>query len=154
MTENDAKQIGAIVALKAVGSGILIAQTIATFLAYENGFYKSFFWFLNFDYKLNLVIGLSSFAIFGNIFGRLAGFEIIIKKKDYTWVGIKYAFVILISTAFVSTLIGFFEEGLGKGNGFSDYILKPIFLISVVGIIPVLLVGFWFGWKINRKGKQ
>ncbi len=154
MNDEDAKQIGAILALKSVGIGILIAQSIFIFLTFEGSFLKNFFWFVDVDYKLNLIIGLLAFTICGNFYGRIAGYEILIKKEDYTWIGIKYAFLTLLSTAFISSLVGFFQEGIGKDGGFSDYILKSTFLISLFGIIPVLVVGFWFGWRIHRKGKN
>ena len=154
MTEEKAKQIGIRQGLISVGVGLLIAQLIMTFLSSEKGLLNGFLWFIDFHYNLNLVICIVIMATCGYFFGQQAGVEILIKDRNFKWVGIKYGFATLMTTAFLSSWTGFFQEGVNKigtnDNPFNDYIFKPLFWVFFFGLIPVLIVGYWFGRQINK----
>jgi hypothetical protein len=156
MTKEKAKQIGSRQALKSVALGLLTAQLIMTLLSSDSGILKGFFWFIDFSYNINLLIGVIVMLLCGHFYGQRAGFEILMKRKDYSWVGFKYGFLTLITTAFLSSWTGFFQEGIHNigtnDEPFTDYIFKPLFWITVFGLIPVVLVGFWFGSQINKQG--
>lgn len=154
MTEIEAKKIGSRQALIAVAIGLLIAQLIMTWFSSDNGIIKGFFWFTTFSYNLNLIIGAIIMLISGHLFGQLAGKAILIKKRNYILTGFLCGMAILMTTAFLSSWTGFFQEGLDNlgtnDNPFEDYILKPVFWIFFFGLVPVFVVGIWFGRQIKK----
>lgn len=155
MTEIEAKKIGSRQALIAVGYGLLIAQLIMTWISSENGIVIGFFWFTNFSYNLNLMIGVVIMLLSGHLFGQVAGKAILIKKRNYILTGFLCGMAVLMTTAFFSSWTGFFQEGIKQtlGNPYHDYILKPVFWIFFFGLIPVLIVGIWFGKQIKKYEK-
>ena len=152
MTEIEAKKIGSRQALIAVGIGLLIAQLIMTWFSSDNGFINGFFWFTTFSYNLNLIIGAIIMLISGHLFGQLAGKAILIKKRNYILTGFLCGMAVLMTTAFLSSWTGFFQEGINQtlGNPYQDYILKPVFWIFFFGLVPVFVVGIWFGRQIKK----
>ena len=154
MTEIEAKKIGSRQGLISVGIGLLIAQLIMTWVSSDNGIVKGFFWFTTFSYNLNLIIGAIIMLVSGHIFGQLAGKAILVKKRNYILTGFLCGMAILMTTAFLSSWTGFFQEGIHHTNSYDnpyeDYILKPVFWIFFFGIIPVFLVGIWFGRQIKK----
>ena len=155
MTEELAKKTGSRQALISVSIGLLIAQLIMTWLSSDSGWINGFLWFVPFSYKLNIIIGATIMLLCGHFFGQRAGIEILIKKKHYTWVGFKYGMSTLLTTAFLASWTGFFQEGIDhigtNDEPIIDYIFKPVFWIFIFGLIPVLLVGFWFGRQIKKQ---
>jgi len=154
MTEIEAKKIGSRQGLISVGIGLLIAQLIMTWISSDNGIVQGFFWFTTFSYNLNLLIGAFIILISGHIFGQLAGKAILIKKRNYILTGFLCGMACLMTTAFLSSWTGFFQEGISKvgtdDNPFVDYIYKPVFWIFFFGLVPVFLVGIWFGKQIKK----
>lgn len=154
MTEIEAKKIGSCQGLIAVGIGLLIAQLIMTVFSSDKGFINGFFWFTTFSYNLNLIIGAIIMLVSGHLFGQLAGKAILIKKKNYILIGFLCGMATLMTTAFLSSWTGFFQEGISKvgtnDNPFVDYIYKPVFWIFFFGLIPVFIVGIWFGRQIKK----
>jgi len=153
-----AEKIGSRQAIKGVTIGLIIAQLIMTLLSSDNGFINGFCWFIHFNYNLNLLIGALWMYLCGHLFGQRAGYEIIINSKNSLLVGFKYGLLIIVTTAFLSSLTGFFQEGIDKigkdDDPFVDYIFKPVFWIFIFGIIPCLFVGLWFGNSIKRQGEK
>jgi hypothetical protein len=159
MTVIEAQKIGSKQGLISVGLGILIAQLIMTaMISSDQGFFKAFFWFLDVDYKLNLFIGCIIMLFCGYYYGKIAGKAIIIKQRNFILVGFLCAIAVLLTTAFLAGWVGFFQEGIDNidtnDNPFEDYIFKPLFWVTLFGIIPALLVGLWFGGQIKRRGKK
>lgn len=148
MTEIEAKKIGSKQGLLSVGIGLLIAQLIMTL------FSSNFFWFTSASFKLNLAIGIIIMLLSGHLFGQLAGIAILIKKRNYILTGFLNGMAVLMTTAFLSSWVGFFQEGyhnIGTNdNPFEDYIFKPIFWIFLFGLLPSFLVGIWFGKQIKK----
>ena len=154
MTEFEAKKIGSRQGLISVGLGILIAQLIMTSASSQNGIVNSFLWFTSFRYNLNILIGIIIMLLSGHYFGQLSGVAILIKKRNYILTGILCGMAILITTAFLSSCTGFFQEGIKQlgtnDDPFEDYILKPAFWIFSIGLLPTFLVGIWFGRQIKK----
>ena len=154
MTEIEAKRIGSVQALFAVRIGLLIAQLIMTLLYSGGGFIKGFFWFMTFPYKLNIVIGVIIMLLSGHFFGQIAGKAILIKKQNYILVGVLCGIAILLTTAFLSSWTGYFQEGINSNSStyssFQSYIISPFITISFFGILPVFIAGIWFGHQVKR----
>jgi len=151
MTPQIAKKIGIKKALKSATIGILIAFLLMMLLA--GG---SFQWMADWKYWINIIIGIGIFYGLAYLFGKNAGYEILIKKKDADKVGAKYGFLTLIITAFLVGWTGFVQEGMETHDTFWDsfenYIFKPFFWITLIGFLPAILVGILFGkWIKNSK---
>ena len=159
MKEAEAKKIGSRQGLISTGLGILIAQLIMTaMISTDQGFFNAFFWFTDVDYKLHLFIGCIIILFCGHFYGQLAGKAILIKQRNFILVGFSCGMAVLLTTAFLAGWTGFFQEGFDKigtnDNPFVDYIFKPLFWITIFGMIPALIVGIWLGAKIKSKGKK
>jgi hypothetical protein len=159
MTATEAKRIGGKQGLIFGGLGILIAQLIMTaMISADKSFFKAFVWFLEVDYRLNLFIGCIIMLFFGYYYGTIAGKAILLKQRNFVFVGFLCAIAVLLTTAFLAGWVGFFQEGIDNigtnDNPFEDYIFKPLFWVTLFGIIPALLLGIWFGGQIKRKGKK
>jgi hypothetical protein len=95
---------------------------------------------------------------FGYFYGKLAGKSILINKSNYILSGILCCMAILVTTAFLSSCILFFQEGLedfgNNGSPFVDYVFKPTCWIFFAGIIPAFLIGIWLGNRIRKRGNK
>ncbi|WP_170148078.1 hypothetical protein [Marinoscillum furvescens] len=156
-THMTSQQIGSRIAVKSALIGIAIAYLImSTLIGLDEGI-TAIFWLAEVDYWPHLLFGAFSLTLMGSIFGRLAATEIIERKKDHSWVGIKYGFLTLITGTLIGSTVGFLQEGLDNigtpDNPFEDYYFKPLFWVIIFGSIPVLLVGLWFGRTIKKAGK-
>ncbi len=156
MTEKDAKGIGGKQGLISAGLGLLIAQLImTTFVSLDKDFVEAFFWFTTIEYKLNIFIGSCIMLSCGQLYGRLAGKAILIKKWNFITAGCLCGMGVLLTTAFLAGWTGFFQEGIHNietiYNSLVDYILKPFSMVTIFGAIPALIVGAWCGAKIKTK---
>ena len=149
MTPEKAKNIGIKKAMQSVTIGILIAFLIMTLLA--GGSPQ---WMVEWNYWINIIIGIGIFYGLAYLFGKNAGNEILIKKKDSGKVGAKYGLLTLIITSFLVGWTGFVQEGMEPydtfWNSFRDYIFKPFFWITLIGFLPAFLVGILFGKWIKK----
>jgi hypothetical protein len=158
MTETTAKKIGSRQALLSVGMGLLIAQLIMTYMmsVYKKDVVQAFFWFTRVEYQLNILIGALIMLLCGHFYGQMAGTQIILRKRNFVLVGFLCAMAVLLTTAFLAGWTGFFQAGSGDSfsSKFVDYVVKPLYWITVFGAIPALLVGVWFGWRIKKRGEE
>lgn len=164
-----ATKIGRIKSLKSATIGVLIIYIIFVIGADKEGFVYSLFWVFTYQYRINILIGILIFYFFAYIVGGKAGYEILIEKKRwYKLIGVKYAMVVLLITAFLFGWTGYFQEGLSVPKIFSDaspefieaykaqqepfhdYVFKPFFWIMLVGSIPAVIVGMLFGRSIKK----
>ncbi len=150
MTVFEARKIGSRQALISVGVGLLIAQLIMTLFSSGNGILEGFLWFTSFSYILNILIGVVIMLLSGHFYGQIAGEAILMRKRNYILTGFLCGMAILLTTAFLSSWTGFFQEGIENDHPFRDYIFTPVFSIFVFGIIPVFLIGIWFGGQIKK----
>ncbi len=163
MTTQEAQRIGIRKAIAAVFIGLLVAQVIMTLFSTSDGnFWHGFFWFADFGYGLNIAVAVLVLLFLGYLFGRYAGKAILIREKSWVSVGLIGGLCVLLLTAFSSGWVGFFQEGLDNNfpygstteEPFLDYIVKPFFWVSLIGLIPALIVGLFCGYAIHKKKKE
>jgi hypothetical protein len=152
-----AKLVGQKIGIKSTLVGILIAYLIMSgILMIDSSYLDALLWFTKIEYWINLLVGAIAFILSGYFYGRLAGFLILIKKKDYELTGIIIGFLTLWTGTLLGSTIGFIQEGLDNfgtyDNPIVDYYFKPLFWITFFGFIPVIVTGLWFGKKIKKAG--
>ena len=80
---------------------------------------------------------------------------ILIKKWNYALTGMMIGMAIILTTIGIASWVGFIQEGIDNvgtnDNPFFNYILKPIYWVALIGSIPALMLGFWFGKQIKKK---
>ncbi|MGD1843236.1 MAG: hypothetical protein ACFB0B_20430 [Thermonemataceae bacterium] len=158
MTTKKAKQIGSQQGLLLAGIGVFLAYLLVMLLLYPSeSLLKTLFWILEADYQVNLITGVVFFLFCGYLFGQLAGWLILIKQWNATFTGALLGLAILFTATFLTSWVGFFQEGIHDlgtpANSFYDYIFKPVFWVTMAGVFPASIAGAWFGWRIKRKGK-
>jgi hypothetical protein len=157
MTKEIAERIGIRVATISVSIGIILAYLIPTWIFWD-GTLESFTWIFDIGFWFNVLMGIVFFYGMGYFFGKKAGKEILIKKRNYILTGIKYGVLTLITATFLTSLIGFFQEGIDNIGGFSnpiyDYIFKPMYWILMYGLLPAIIVGVLFGLTIKLNGNK
>jgi hypothetical protein len=152
-----ARKIGRYSALKFVSVGLFKAYFIMAILISGDGIYKAIFWITEVDtsFTLTIIVSIVTTYIVGYLFGGLAGIDIIIKNKNPFLIGIMYSFITVITSTFYTSLVGFFRATIvnqtKNENLMSDYVFKPIFIITVFGCVPIVIIGFLFGNQIKRK---
>jgi hypothetical protein len=160
MEINTAKVIGQRLAVKSGLIGLLIAYLIFVWISYSLGekLIEAIFWIFDVEFWYHLVIGAIGLLTMSYFFGQFAGVEILIKKKNEFWTGVKYGLIILFTGTLIGSSVGFFQEGIDNFDGFSnpiiDYYFKPLFWVSMFGISPVIIVGIWFGRQIKIQGQK
>jgi hypothetical protein len=155
MTITKAKKIGSRQGLISVGLGLLIAQLIMTLIFLTDvGFIKAFFWFTDIDYWLNIVIGVFIMLACGHFYGQLAGKLILLRKWNYVLTGLLIGLAVILTTTFFASWTGFIQEGIDNvgtnDDPFFDYIFKPMYWVTLFGLIPALIVGIWFCKRIKK----
>ena len=149
-----AKKVGSTQALKGVALGLIIAYLIMTWFSQGFGLIYALSWIKDIDYKFNLMIGVIAIFLAGHLLGQKAGFEILIKNKNKFWTGIKYGFLIVFAATFAGSLVGIFENIGIDDKVFLNYIVKPFFWVTFFGLIPIIVIGLWFGNSINKKASR
>lgn len=150
MNPKEAKHIGIQKALKVTTIGVLLAYLMM--VLFTGG---DFSWLTEFNYALNIFIGLVILYVCAYFSGQRAGFEILVKNKNPNLVGAKYGILILFITAILAGCAGWVQEGLGANDSlassFEDYIFKPFFWIMLAGWIPSIILGVLFGRWIKKE---
>lgn len=159
MDTRTAKHIGQKLAIKSTLIGLLIAYILfgLVIFSWDQKLFNAIFWILNVEFWYHLLIGAIGLLTMGYFFGRLAGVEILVKRKNELLIGIKYGLLTLVTGTLIGSSVGFIQEGVddigGFSNPFYDYYFKPLYWVTMYGIIPVLIVGIMFGRQIKRNGK-
>ena len=158
MDKGQAKLIGQRLAIKSALIGLTIAYIIFGGLIYswDEKLLKSAFWIFDVDFWYHLIIGAIGLLTLAYFFGQLAGVEILIKRRNEFLTGIKYGLITLLTGTLIGSSVGFIQEGLDNigefSNPFYDYYFKPLYWVTMFGIIPVVIVGLWFGRQIKKQG--
>lgn len=158
MNTKAAKKIGRQLAIKSGLIGLCIAYFLfaGIMLSWETNYKKALFWIVNVEFKFHLFIGAVGLLCMAYLFGQLAGVEILIKKRNYRLIGVKYGILVLITGTLIGSSVGFLQEGIknigGFSNPFYDYYFKPMYWISMFGIVPTIIVGLLFGRQIKKEG--
>jgi len=153
-----AKQIGQRLAIKSGLIGLVIAYALFGWVSYgwDSNLFKAIFWIVDVEFWYHLLIGTVGLLAMGYFFGQLAGVDILIKKKNDLLTGVKYGLLTLVTGTLIGSSVGFIQEGIddigGFGNPFYDYYFKPMYWVTIFGIVPVIVVGLWFGRQIKRHG--
>jgi hypothetical protein len=146
-----ARATGRVQATKAVSGGLGLAYLIMS------GLSGSLSWMGHFGYWSNLVVAAILMYCCAYFYGGRAGTAILLHKRDAGWIGTLYGFLTLLTVAFLASWVGFLQEGIGKvgtaDDPFVDYIAKPLFWATLVGFLPAVLVGLWFGNSIKQAGR-
>ena len=155
-----AKHIGRRLAIKSGLIGLLIAYILFGCLTFswEQNLFKAIFWIFDIGFWYHLLIGAIGLLTMAYFFGQLAGVEILVKRKNEVWTGIKYGLITLVTGTLIGSSVGFVQEGVDNigrfGNPFYDYYFKPLYWVIMFGIVPVIIVGFLFGRQIKKQGLE
>lgn len=153
-----AKHIGQRLAIKSGLTGLLIAYILFAWVTYrwDEKLSKAVFWIFDVEFWHHLLIGAIGLLTTAYFFGQLAAIEILVKRKNELWTGVKYGLITLVAGTLIGSSVGFIQEGIDNIGGFSnpfyDYYFKPIYWVAMFGIVPVIIVGLWFGRQIKRQG--
>ena len=115
-----AKKIGSRQALKGVLAGLIIAYLIMSWISQGFGLLYTLLWIKNIDFKFNLCVGVIAALIAGHVLGQRAGLDIIIKRKNRVWTGIKFGFLIVFIATVIASLVGVFQNIGIDDNAFFD----------------------------------
>lgn len=160
MDTKTAKQIGQRLAMKSALLGLLIAYILFALLTYRFGenLSKAIFWIFDVEFGYNLLVGAIGLLGMAYFFGQFAGVKILIKRRNEIWTGIMYGLITLLTGTVIGSSVGFVQEGMGSNRGFSDpiydYYFKPLYWVTLFGLVPVIIVGFWFGRQIRKQGQK
>jgi hypothetical protein len=143
------KKIGYKQSFKAITIGLALAYFIIALLSGP-------MWIFEFNYASTIIFATILTYLAGYFWGGLTGKWIIENKKPAILFGILGGFLIVWTATLGGSLIGYFNEGVliesAHNEPFYDYVIKPLFVVTFYGFIPIVLVGIWFGRSINRLG--
>ena len=160
MDINTAKRIGRNIAIKSGLIGLCIAYLLfaVMMLSWDADYKKALFWIFDVEFKFHLFIGAVGLLTMAYLFGQLAGVEILIKRRNYLLTGVKYGILTLITGTLIGSSVGFLQEGIDNIGGFSnpfyDYYFKPLYWVTMFGIIPAIIIGLLFGHQIKSQGQK
>jgi len=155
MDKRKAKGIGSKAGLKAVTAGLVMAQIIMTIISLDDGVFKAVTWFLDTEFIYNVIFFVIVAFISGHLFGQSASKAILINHKNYNLEGVKFSLFTLATSSIVSSSISFLIEGTDKigtkgETPLSDFIVTPVFMALLFGMVPALIVGYWYGKQIRK----
>jgi hypothetical protein len=158
MDKRKAKHLGSKFGIRSVTAGLIMAQVIMSVFFYNksDGIIKAILWFTEKDYWLNLLAGIAILYLCGYFYGQASGKQVLINHKNYNLVGFKFAMFTLVTSTVISCCINFLMVGVDKvgrqgEHPITDYILNPILFILLFGLIPSLIIGFWFGKQLRKR---
>jgi len=149
MTSREAQAMGRQKTIKATIVIVVIGLLIIMFLETRGDFANGILFFL--QAVTNLYAIAIYIILFGTtfLFGGLAGKEIILGKKNYITVAIKYSvLIILVLSIYISIMGKVTGQDMGKGlhESFLTYFL---IVLSNTGIYVIPLFGCWI-WATNQ----
>lgn len=140
--------------------GLCIAYLLfaTIMLSWDTDYKKALLWIFDVEFKTHIFIGAVGLLTMAYVFGQFAGVEILIKRKNYLLTGVKYGILTLITGTLIGSSVGFLQEGIDNIGGFSnpfyDYFFKPLYWVTIFGMIPAIIVGVLFGLQIKRQGQK
>jgi hypothetical protein len=94
----------------------------------------------------------------GYFYGQQAGKLILIHQWNYLLTGSLTGLAVILTTSFLAGWTGFIQEGIDNigthDDPFFDYIFKPMYWVTMFGLLPALIVGAWCGGRIKKSGKE
>ena len=149
MTSEYSRTVGRRQAVKAVTIGLGLAYLFFAGFSQDPG------WLRDFSYAWpHLAVAALLMYLCAYVYGGWAGAIILAQPQKAGWIGAGCGLWTLLTVTFLASWVGFFQEGLAKmgtsDNPFFDYLVKPLVWVTVVGCLPAVLVGWWFGDSIRR----
>ncbi|HTL81559.1 MAG TPA: hypothetical protein VL651_07635 [Bacteroidia bacterium] len=145
------REIGYMQAFKAITVGLIIAFLIMTLFA-------GIAWIINPEFSAKILLAVVVMYVSGYFFGGMAGWLIIKKRFPSVLIGIAAGLLITWSATFAGSLIGYFAEGVYGSyrdeQAAFDYIVKPLYWVTLFGLIPILGVGIWYGISIDMRWRK
>lgn len=119
-------------------------QRVDVLLVWQEILFKSF-----------IGVGVLSVIVASYFLGAKAGESIVIKKKNWIWVGLKTGFLLLWIGS-IAAAIGMFimTDEIEDPHRMGEYILGFLFITTVFGSLPLLIIGFAFGYSIKYQAKK
>ena len=143
------QKIGYKQSFKAITIGLAVAYIILALIG-------GHLWIFKFNYAPTIIFAAILSYLAGYFWGALIGKWIIDNKKSPLLLGILGGFLIMWTATLGGSLVGFYNEGFliksALKESLYDYVIKPLFVVTFYGFIPIVLVGIWFGRSIYRIG--
>lgn len=147
-----AKKTGYRLAFKAITAGLIVAYCMMAF------FSADLLWLFSFEYAWLMLVAIVVTYAAGFFYGRMAGVAILIKQKNKMLTGILCGFLMVWSATLLSCLPGFFGESwettASVGDRIIDYIIKPLWWVTLFGSLPIIIVGIWLGNAIKSRSEK
>jgi hypothetical protein len=139
------------------GVKMTIKGLLATFLIL---IFLSFTFLLNANYGLvhiiitaldwKVGIFLASLVLSGIFFGRLAGREIYLKKKNPWLSSVKTIMLVLLFSLLSTTSFVYLISDHADTGNFVVFLLRPLILFALYGSIPAIILFVWLGLQLNK----
>lgn len=147
----EAKEIGRHYASIVVLVGLVLAALLGGLVFGRSLLARQ--WADGLPYLPNLVVAVLVFYACGWLYGGWAGQLILLRHYNPWVVGALLGVLLLVTTAFFASWVGFFQEGLSSSQPFAAtfyaYVVKPLLWVTSGGLVPALLAGLWFGYQLK-----
>ena len=148
------ERVGRQEAIKCVSYGVIIGYLIMSLLWSGDGWINGLRWISKVGYTGNILVGVFGMYIAAYVLGPLTAF-LIVRKLHAGLTGILFGFVILWFGILMGCAVELYTQWLRGhtpvGEVLHDYLFKPWFWISLMGAIPVVFTGIWFGHSIKDR---
>ena len=145
-----AKKIGGKYGLITGVLGVLSIQLLVTLrYGFEGYWVDSFAWLDDGRMTVFLLISIAAVVVFNYTYGRIAGRQILINRRNHKMVGIVTSLATLVSGSLVLAVL----VVVGEGDSFELLYLVPI-LITMGGAVPAIIGGLLMGYAVYRRGQK
>lgn len=147
-----AQNIGVKLIMKYTLIGLLIASSLMSLLHGTKGLKYTFEWIP--QYSPPIIFGIVGLILGSFIGGKLAGKMIYKREYAELW-GIISALTAVWSAVLISSVYMIISKLINHhtqiGDLIEDYLFKPFYWITIIGSIPIVILGVLFGNKLNKK---
>jgi hypothetical protein len=112
------------------------------------------FGYLEIRVAANFILGSFIFAI---LFGQVATRKILSEGQNHLWIGIGTGLVIIICSTVLASLVAFVIQlmDIGLSEKWAlIYFVRPLLWVTAFSLIPVMIAGGWFGYKLKKTTQQ
>ncbi|MGZ4008183.1 MAG: hypothetical protein ACXVJV_13520, partial [Mucilaginibacter sp.] len=88
------------------------------------------------------------------VFGGRAGKEVILDKKNFFWITIKYGLIITLAIIIYAAVVGMVKDTSHSDltSKLNTYLLAPLVKPGLFIVMPILIVWLWATNKMRLKG--